>query len=237
MDSEKDNYILNLNLAELEIAKSQFPEFKEVEDLKSDIAFETELKEAENKIEFLEKGIKEIDANLETFKHTDLAKFVMFSFNSNYNHSQEIDLSLKRFRRIELIGFYIGKLLSDSKKMVEAKLDELETNTSKKYKININDQLLILYYFGILETITKKNTKEKSAEILSCILTKNSQDIRERLGGFEKMLAPSEKKQMETLKAKLNKIRRIFKEYKLDTLVSQIDNDIKSLENKLDRKM
>ncbi len=98
-----------------------------------------------------------------------------------------------------------------------------EKTSSKKEETTIKQQLLILHYMGILKNIDLPNTKK--AKLLSTLLNKTEQDIREVLTYIE-----GKKEESKKIKSKdnLEFVKKHFEKLGMNEAIEKINKDLEN---------
>lgn len=122
----------------------------------------------------------------------------------------------RNYRLKKEIQDLIDKTIEESKRKGTKKNDEITTK----------QQILLLHYLGIIPLINLEDDTKK-AILLSKLLNRDSQNIREYLGHVNGM-----KIELSDIKTKRNLeiVRGIFKELKMTKEISLVNRDLEALD-------
>jgi hypothetical protein len=120
---------------------------------------------------------------------------------------------LEHFRLIKEIQDLIDKSIEESKRVIPK---ESETSTKQ--------QVLILYYLGVIKKIDLDNTKK--SKLISKILNRHEQNIRECLTYID---AESIESSDIKTRGNLEAVRKIFEQLEMKKEISLIDKELNDL--------
>ncbi|MCJ7447161.1 MAG: hypothetical protein MUO72_05695 [Bacteroidales bacterium] len=117
------------------------------------------------------------------------------------------------------------RLKSEIQDLIDISIEQSKREVQKESETTTKQQVLILYYLGVLKKIDLDTTKK--SKLLSKLINRHEQNIRDCLTYMERM--NDEYSEIKT-KGNLEAVRSIFEQLGMTKEISLIDKDLKSIE-------
>jgi hypothetical protein len=111
-------------------------------------------------------------------------------------------------------------------------LEALKEEYSKNEKVEIltiDQKLLILNYLGALKAIQKQENATKKGTFLNKLFGTNEDKFRQRFSSINELLEIKPNTKNSALKKNLEKVKELFEELGLETMVKKVTNDLRNV--------
>jgi len=190
--------------------------------------FELEITNSNNKRDFIESELKSLAGILKQFELLN-HKLILLSYLSNYYSSFELDESIKDYSLKEQLQIDLGKAMADYHTYLDQAKNSLPTVNVKEHQYSTQEQLLLLEYFGMLQTIRKNNSDIGISDFLGGLLNRNPQEVRAAMGKLSSIKAPSSKNDKVKFKGQLSSLQKDLDRLKLPRVSKKIKMDIERI--------
>lgn len=190
---------------------------------------------AANKKDFIEKEIEAVK-NLVGEKSKEVprldipsGRFFKSAFDQYYYNRQPVDLSKDfHFDLENVLALYQGQVYGEYLEYLEIELEKAGKASKKLQEFSLNQQLLVLDYWGIMERIEKLDDTVQATQ-LSIFLNKNYQNIRVALSDREKLKSSSISAEQKQIRKDLEAVYEFFQSLGFKREAKEVKADLQKL--------
>ena len=233
---EFNNYILNSYKEAFQFQKSRLFNYEDMQQ-----NFEEKLAAVENKKEFINSEIENVKELVSNLRRPNLKglladtshTFFKHTYDEYYLNNKSINWGKQPIGDIEnLIAYANGETQAKYLKFIMVALETVNSKAvaNKSESLSVDEQYLVLDYLGFFDkAFNEIETSQKKARLLSLIISKSEQNIRDLLSHTSMLKQTKTISDKGKLKKKLEKIYSLFQEVGLKSAQKKVKKDLQSL--------